>query len=112
MHQPETISSVNTEVDDTDTIRSERTKLELQRIKRERRKLRLQAAEEYIGFGFQKVAGLGIVGAGVVEAINPAILGTIALDPITTIGVGTAFLAGKAALHFIKPLFDSVGKQK
>lgn len=95
---------------DSEPLRAAREQLELDRIRSERRKLRLAAAEEYIGFGIQKLAGLGALGLGVMEAVDPSLVSAIHVDPLTAAGAGAAVLLGKAGIRVLKPLFDALAK--
>ena len=75
--------------------------------RRELRKERLQAIEDYIGFATSKVTGFGLLGVGAIETLDPSLLPLVIQQPTVVFGIGLGLLVGKKAVDIAAKVLEA-----
>ena len=89
-------------------LRTEETKLEIAQIRSRRRKLQLQAIDDYLGFTCSKAVGFGAAALGGLETLLPNFLNLTIDHPEALLGVGLAVLVGKKAVDLASKVLDAL----
>jgi hypothetical protein len=72
----------------------------------------LAAANDYISFAVSKTLGLGGLGLGGLELLDPSIIPLSFSHPTWVAGAGVALLTGKSVLSLIAKVNDVIGGAK
>ncbi|MFL5381047.1 MAG: hypothetical protein ACJ8GN_00850 [Longimicrobiaceae bacterium] len=83
-----------------------------EQIKKIKRQGKLAAANEYISFAVSKMLGVGGLGLGGLELLDPSITPLSLSHPTWVAGAGVALLTGKTVLSLIAKVDGAIGGAK
>jgi hypothetical protein len=88
---------------------------ELEKAKRQiainkmKRSDRIEAVGQYVAFITAKLAGIGGLGIGVFEILQPEVIATVGVAPGPLVGVGLALLTGPKVVNVLAKVLNGLG---